>query len=239
MNGADRIIFALDVPDEANALKWVERLGKRVGLYKIGLELFVAAGPGLVKKIAGAGHGVFLDLKFHDIPNTMAGAVRSAGGFGASIINVHALAGLDGMKKAAEAARTFGEKRPKVIAVTILTSHGPDTLNQLGLDGPPGEAVARLAGLAREAGLDGVVCSPVEAAAVRKMWSGALIVTPGVRPIGADAGDQVRTATPGGAITSGADLLVIGRPISGATDPLGAAGEIAAEIGEALKGLAP
>lgn len=239
MDGSEKIIFALDVPDEKSALQWVEKLGSKVGLYKIGLELFVAAGPGLVRKIAGAGHGVFLDLKFHDIPNTIAGAVRSAGGFGASIINVHALAGLDGMKKAAEAAKTFGEKRPKVIAVTVLTSHGPSALEEMGLNGPPDKAVTRLALLAREAGLDGVVCSPVEAAAVRKLWPEALIVTPGVRPAGSDAGDQVRTATPGGAIKAGADYLVIGRPISGAADPLAAAETIAGETARAMKGEAP
>lgn len=237
--GKDRIIFALDVPDAEAALTWVERLKGSVGFFKVGLELFVAAGPGLVEKIAAAGAGVFLDLKFHDIPNTVAGAVRSASVYGASIINVHALAGSEAMKRAAQAAAEAslkaGKPRPRVIAVTVLTSHGPKTLKELGLEGSPSEAVKRLALLARDSGLDGVVCSPVEAASIRALWPEALIVTPGVRPAGADVGDQVRIATPAGAILAGADYLVVGRPVSGAPSPEKAAEEIALEVSGALK----
>lgn len=240
MAGSDRVIFALDVPDEAQALAWVEKLRGRVGLFKVGLELFVAAGPGLVKKIVDMGAEVFLDLKFHDIPNTVAGAVGSACAHGARIINLHALAGSEAMARAAtiarEAAAKAGKPAPKVIAVTVLTSHSQATLTELGLAGTPSEAVARLALLAKNAGLDGVVCSPMEAAMIRAAWPEALIVTPGVRPAGADLGDQARVATPGGAIKAGADYLVVGRPIAAAPDPALAADSIAAEVAEALGG---
>lgn len=236
--GAERIIFALDVPDEAAALAWVDRLKGRVGLYKVGLELFVATGPSLVRKIVDAGAGVFLDLKFHDIPNTVAGAVGSACAHGATIINLHALAGSEAMARAAatarEAAAKAGKPAPKVIAVTVLTSHSQATLDELGLAGTPSEAVVRLATLAKNAGLDGVVCSPMEAATIRALWPEALIITPGVRPAGADLGDQARVATPGGAIKAGADYLVVGRPIAAAANPAGAAEAIAAEVAEAL-----
>lgn len=238
MGGADRVIFALDVPDASSALAWVEKLKGRVGLFKVGLELFVAVGPELVERIVDGGSGVFLDLKFHDIPNTVAGAVGSACAHGAAIINLHALAGSEAMAKAAakarEAAAKAGKPAPKVIAVTVLTSHSQATLDELGLAGTPSEAVARLALLAKNAGLDGVVCSPNEAALVRGLWPEALIVTPGVRPAGAELGDQSRVATPAGAIRAGADYLVVGRPITAAADPASAADAIAAEVAGAL-----
>jgi orotidine-5'-phosphate decarboxylase len=236
--GSERLIYALDVPDAATALKWVKRLGNSVGMYKVGLELFVASGPDLVREIVGQGSKVFLDLKFHDIPNTVAGAVRSAATMGASIVNLHALAGGEAMKLAAkaskEAAAKAGVEPPKLIAVTILTSHSQATLDELGLGGTPAEAVKRLAMLARDSGMDGVVCSPEEASAIREIWSEGLIVTPGIRPAGSAVGDQVRIATPKGAINAGADYLVVGRPIREADDPVAAANSISKEIEEAL-----
>jgi orotidine-5'-phosphate decarboxylase len=239
MNGAERVIFALDVDNAADALAWAERLRGRVGVFKVGLELFVAEGPELLREFERRGLRVFLDLKFHDIPNTVAGAVRSAARYGAFLVNVHALAGSEAMKRAAEAARegakTAGREPPKVIAVTVLTSHGPETLGELGISGTPAEAVLRFARLAKASGLDGVVASPEEASAIRALWPEGLVVTPGVRPLSAAADDQVRVATPGGAIRAGADYLVVGRPIRAAADPAVAADAIAREVAEALQ----
>ncbi len=234
VNGRDRLIFALDVPSSREALAWADRLGGVVGAYKVGLELFVSEGPALVRELAGRGLRVFLDLKFHDIPATMAGAARAAGRLGTFLVNVHALAGSEGMARAADAARMgareAGLPAPKVLAVTLLTSHGSDDLRALGLQGSPGESVRRLAELARSAGLEGVVCSPAEAAALRRFWAEALIVTPGVRPAGAAADDQVRVATPAGARRAGADYVVVGRPIRTASDPEAAAASVVREL---------
>ncbi|MBI5016131.1 MAG: orotidine-5'-phosphate decarboxylase [Deltaproteobacteria bacterium] len=232
------MIFALDVDRRPEALAWVERLSGAVGAFKVGLELFVSEGPGLVQELVARGERVFLDLKFHDIPATVAGACRAAGRLGAFLVNVHALAGPDALARAAEAAREgareAGRPAPRVIAVTVLTSHSARDLERLGLSGPPGEAVLRLAALARDAGLDGIVASPLEAERLRRLWPGAVIVTPGVRPAGADAGDQVRVATPAGAVTAGADYLVVGRPIRDATNPRAAAQAIGLEVARAL-----
>jgi orotidine-5'-phosphate decarboxylase len=226
------------VADAAEAKAWVELLRGEVGGFKVGLELFVSEGPGLVRDLVGADARVFLDLKFHDIPATMAGAARAAGRLGAFLVNVHALAGAEGMGRAAEAARAgareAGMPEPRVLAVTVLTSQGPGDLRDLGVVGSPGEAVARLADLARSAGLDGVVCSSQEAAAIRAAWPEAVIVTPGIRPAGAAAGDQVRLATPAAAIAAGADYLVVGRPLRAAPDPVGMARALSAEVSRAL-----
>jgi orotidine-5'-phosphate decarboxylase len=234
MRGKERIIFALDVDDSAEALKWVDKLSGSVGAFKVGLELFVSAGPSLVGKIVDRGERVFLDLKFHDIPATVAGAVRSASSLGAFMINVHALAGSEALKRASEAVREgaakAGKVPPKLLAVTVLTSHSQDTLNELGVAGTPAAAVERFALLAKNSGADGVVASPLEAGAIRRLWNGGLIVTPGVRPAGASLDDQSRIATPAGAVASGADYLVVGRPIKSASDPRKAAESIAAEI---------
>lgn len=234
MKGKDRIIFALDVDNSADALLWVDRLSGRVGVFKVGLELFVSAGPSLVEQIVGKGEKVFLDLKFHDIPATVAGAVRSASSLGAFMINVHALAGSDALKRASEAVREGAAKAgmvpPKLLAVTVLTSHSQETLVELGVKGTPAEAVERFALLAKDSGADGVVASPLEARAIRNIWLEGLIVTPGVRPAGAGANDQNRIATPAGAVKAGADYLVIGRPIRSAEEPRLAAKEFAAEI---------
>ncbi|RMG84836.1 MAG: orotidine-5'-phosphate decarboxylase, partial [Candidatus Dadabacteria bacterium] len=220
------------------ALGWAERLRGEVGGLKVGLELFVSEGPGLVRDLVGRGWPVFLDLKFHDIPATMAGAARAAGRLGVRIVNVHALAGPEGMARAAEAAREGAREEgfppPLVLAVTVLTSHGPDDLDALGLAGPPASAVGRLAALARGAGCDGVVASAEEAPALRAAWPEAVILTPGIRPAGADRGDQTRVATPAGAVRAGADHLVVGRPIRQAPDPVAAARRIVAEVAGAL-----
>jgi len=234
----DRIWFALDTPTADEARHWARRLRGEVGGLKVGLELFVAAGPGLVQDLVADGWPVFLDLKFHDIPNTMAGAARAAGRLGVRLVNVHALAGRAGMARAAEAAREgareAGVPAPRVLAVTVLTSHGPDDLEAAGLEGPPEKAVLRLAGLARLAGCDGVVASAQEAPAIRAAWSEAVIVTPGIRPAGARRGDQARVTTPAGAMAAGADHIVVGRPIREAADPVAAARALVAEVAEAL-----
>ena len=240
MTGRERVIFALDVPGDAQARAWVERLSGEVGAFKVGLELFVAAGPALVRELVERGERVFLDLKFHDIPATVAGATRVAGGLGAFLVNLHALAAPEAMARAAEAARegaaAAGRPPPKVLAVTVLTSHRERDLVAIGLAGPPSAAVLRLAARARDAGLDGVVASPLEAARIRKQWPDGLIVTPGVRPAGADRGDQARVATPAGAVAAGADYLVVGRPIRDAADPVAAARAIAAELVDTVRG---
>jgi len=234
----ERIIFALDVSDRVSALEWVDRLSGHVGLFKVGLELFVSEGPSLVEEISARGERVFLDLKFHDIPNTVAGAVRAAAACGPHIMNLHALAGSEAMRRAAEAASEGaargGVDRAKLIAVTVLTSHTSDTLGELGIAGSPAEAVQRFAQLAKDSGIDGVVASPMEAAQIRAAWPGGLIVTPGVRPAGTSLDDQSRVATPSGAVKSGADYIVVGRPIRNAKDPVSAADAITAELSEAL-----
>jgi orotidine-5'-phosphate decarboxylase len=204
--------------------------GLPVGV-KVGLELFVSRGPGLVRELSRAGFPVFLDLKFHDIPFTAGGAVRSACELGPAIVNVHASGGTE-MMKAAAGARSG---RTRVIAVTILTSMDGSDLELLGTPCTPLELVPRLARAARDCGLDGVVCSPLEASAVRSSTDGDfLIVTPGIRPAGSDPGDQKRVMTPAMAIRAGASALVVGRPVTGAADPAAAVRSILAEIDEAL-----
>ena len=239
MNGSERLIFALDVASRREAMGWVDRLSGAVGAFKLGLELFVSEGPALVEELVARGERVFLDLKFHDIPATVAGVCRVAGRLGAFLVNVHALAGREAMARAAEGARQgaseAGVPAPRVIGVTVLTSHSARELGELGLAGTPAEVVLRLAALARDAGLDGVVASPLEARSVRAWWPEGVIVTPGVRPSGVDLGDQVRVATPGGAVAAGADYLVVGRPIREAPDPRAAAVSMGAEMEAAWK----
>ena len=228
MKARDRLIVALDVPKAEDALALVERLSGRVGLFKVGSQAFTAAGPRLVRDIVGRGERVFLDLKFHDIPNTVAGAVTSAAGLGVSLLDVHALGGR-AMIEAAARARSGSPSR--LLAITILTSHDQAALAELGLSGSLPDAVRRLALLARDSGADGVVCSPQEASLVREACgAGFLVVTPGVRPAGATLGDQARPATPAAAIAAGADYLVVGRPISEAPDPASAADAIVREL---------
>lgn len=226
-----RIYVALTSDCGTSAMKMLNPLrGLPVGV-KIGLELFVKEGPSIVKEIKDAGFSVFLDLKFHDIPFTVAGAVRSACLLEPDVINIHASGGM-AMMEAAAAACTG---RTKIIAVTVLTSMDKSDLMLLGSEFNPLEAVASLAGAARESGLHGVVCSPLEASTVRKIaGENFLIITPGVRPAGSAAGDQKRIMTPFDAIRAGATSLVVGRPITSATDPALATEAILQEIEDAL-----
>lgn len=233
-DGRKRIAVALDASERSRILELARFVGPEVGVLKVGLEAFCAHGPGLVREVAAIAP-VFLDLKLHDIPNTVGGAAAAAARTGASILNVHAGGGLEMMRaageRAREAAAAAGLPVPRVIAVTVLTSLDAAALSAVGLAGTPREAALRLALLGREAGLDGVVCSPEEITAIRSACGPEfLLVVPGIRPAGSEAGDQKRIATPGAAARAGADLLVIGRPITGAPDPAGAARAIAAEI---------
>ncbi len=227
--------MALDLDGRAEAVALARRLAPAAGVMKLGLQSFVSHGPGVVREIVASGVDVFLDLKLHDIPNTVAGAAAAAARTGAFLINVHASGGREMMRAGADAARdaaaAAGLRRPLVIAVTVLTSLDAAALGEVGLDGTPAEAAVRLAALTREAGLDGVVCSPNEIAAIRSACGpGFLLVVPGVRPAGSDAGDQRRVATPAAAISAGADILVVGRPITGASDPFAAARAVVDEI---------
>ena len=233
----DRLIVALDVDSQAQAERLAERLDGLVRRFKIGSQLFTAGGPAVVEAIHKRGAEVFLDLKFHDIPNTVAGAAREAARLGVFMFNVHASGGLAMMKAAADgaaaAARELSVRRPLAIAVTVLTSLDRDALHrELGVASSVEGHVLRLAELAREAGLDGTVASPVEIAAIRRSLGAAwVIVTPGVRPAGSAAGDQSRIATPAAAARAGAHYLVVGRPITAAPDPAKAAEAILEEIG--------
>ena len=233
----DRLIVALDVDSQAQAERLAERLDGLVRRFKIGSQLFTAGGPAVVEAIQKRGAEVFLDLKFHDIPNTVAGAAREAARLGVFMFNVHASGGLAMMKAAADgaaaAAVELSVRRPLAIAVTVLTSLDRAALHrELGVTSSVEGHVLHLAELAREAGLDGTVASPVEIAAIRRSLGAAwVIVTPGVRPAGSAAGDQSRVATPGAAARAGAHYLVVGRPITGAPDPAAAAAAILEEMG--------
>ncbi len=233
-----RLAVALDLPDREAILAAVRDLAPEVGVFKLGLEAFVSQGPGLVREIAERGR-VFLDLKLHDIPNTVGRAAAAAVATGASILNCHAAGGREMMRAFGEEGRSAAAKaglpRPSLIAVTVLTSLDAAALAAVGLAGSPREAAVRLAALAREAGLDGVVCSPEETAAIRAACGkDFLLVVPGVRPAGAERGDQKRVASPGDALAAGADLLVVGRPILAAKDRVAAARAIVAEMAAAL-----
>ena len=233
----DRLIVALDVDSLAQAERLAERLDGLVRRFKIGSQLFTAGGPAAVEAIQKRGAEVFLDLKFHDIPNTVAGAAREAARLGVFMFNVHASGGLAMMKAAADgaaaAAVELSVRRPLAIAVTVLTSLDRAALHrELGVASSVEGHVLHLSELAREAGLDGTVASPVEIAAIRRSLGAAwVIVTPGVRPAGSAADDQSRVATPGAAARAGAHYLVVGRPITGAPDPAAAAAAILEEMG--------
>ncbi|HET6900112.1 MAG TPA: orotidine-5'-phosphate decarboxylase [Vicinamibacteria bacterium] len=228
MTPRDRLIVALDVADTATARAMVDRLAGHVGMFKIGSQIFTAAGPDFVREVIARGEKVFLDLKFHDIPNTVAGAVSSAGQLGVSLVDVHALGGKEMLEAAVGALPAMGIR---LLAITILTSHKEETLGTIGVGGSVADSVRRLAALAKEAGADGVVASPQEVALVREACgTDFLIVTPGIRAAGAARGDQSRTATPAAAVAAGADYIVVGRPILEAHDPAAAADAIVREL---------
>ena len=219
------VAVALDAPDLATAALWAKAVSPHVQVLKVGLELFCAHGPAVVEAVRGEAE-VFLDLKLHDIPNTVAGAARAAALLRPRYLTVHASGGADMVRAAVEAAPEV-----TIAAVTVLTSLSAQVLDEVGLAGPPLDAVRRLAALAARAGAGALVCSPQEVAAVRaEVGPGVILITPGVRPVGADVGDQARVATPEQALADGADLLVIGRPITGARDPGAAAAALAASL---------
>ena len=232
---APRIIVALDVPDAAAARALAARLDASKCSLKVGKELFTAAGPDLVRELARRGFRVFLDLKFHDIPNTVAQACAAAARLGVWMLNVHASGGAAMMAAARDAvgrtAAEAGLPRPLLIAVTVLTSLSAGDLAAIGVNASPEEQVLRLARLAQAQGLDGVVCSAREAAALKRALGPAFtLVTPGIRPEGSAANDQARVMTPPQAIAAGADYLVIGRPVAAAPDPQAALDAILASI---------
>ena len=232
----DRIIAALDVETESDARSLIAELNGRVGAFKIGLQLFTAAGPGFVREIVESGNRVFLDLKFHDIPNTVAKAAVEAARLGVWMFNVHAIGGSEMMSRAAgemtEVCEREGLARPKLIAVTVLTSSDANGLRETGIESDVGKQVIRLARLAQESGLDGVVASPLESSMIRENVGdkGFLIVTPGIRPAFATNDDQKRVTTPGEALSNGSDYIVIGRPITAAKDKADAVNRICEEI---------
>lgn len=232
----DRIIIALDVPGKDEAIALGSRL-RSARTFKVGLELFTAEGPALFRKLKALRKDIFLDLKLHDIPNTVAGAVRSAFRHGVQMMTVHASGGREMMARAAETARQASEElerpRPVLLGVTVLTSLKGADLAEVGMTADPAAQVLRLAGLAKAAGMDGVVCSPQEIELLRKEFGKDLvIVTPGIRPLWAAAQDQKRIMTPAEAVAKGADYLVIGRPITGAPSPEEAFLKIVEELGQ-------
>ena len=230
----DKLIVALDFDTAEAAARMTDKLRGRAGMFKVGMEAFTAEGPMLARYLVDSGEKVFLDLKFLDIPNTVRGACRAAANIGVALVNVHALGGRKMLAAALEGAAegaTGGRSRPLVLAVTILTSLAAEDLDELGIAGPPESAVLRMARLAQSEGLDGVVASAREVSALRRECGpDFVIVTPGIRPAGASANDQSRTATPKAALDSGADYLVVGRPITGARDPAAAAEAILEEM---------
>lgn len=233
------LVVALDVDSAAQALDLAEQLRGLVGMFKIGKQLFTAAGPDIVRRIVGMGEGVFLDLKYHDIPNTVAKAGVEAARLGVKIFNVHALGGTAMMRATAAAVGEFAERegvpRPLILGVTILTSHTQESLHELGITRELPEQVVHLAQLCANAGIDGVVASPQEIAPIRAAVHNPsfVILTPGVRPAGAALNDQARVMTPGEAIRAGASFLVVGRPILATPDPAAAARKILEEIEQA------
>ena len=228
MTPRDRLIVALDVADAAAARSLVDALAGRVGMFKVGSQLFTACGPELVRELVGRGEKVFLDLKYHDIPNTVAGAVSAACRLGVSLLSVHALGGRAMLEAATAVLPAVGVR---LLAITILTSHDEAELETVGVGGGVPDAVRRLARLAQAAKLDGVVASPQELELIRKACGhDLLVVTPGIRPAGAARDDQARLATPRAAVAAGADHIVVGRPITEAPDPAAAAAAIVREL---------
>lgn len=229
-SAAGRLIPAIDTADPARAAALADALAPHCGALKLGLELFTAEGPAAMRAMVDRAP-VFLDLKLHDIPNTVAGAVRSLLPLRPAMLTLHAVGGPAMIAAAREAAEAAGADRPILLAVTVLTSIDAATLAETGVSGGPVQQVLRLARLALAAGADGLVCSPQEVSRIRDAFGQApLLVVPGVRPAGSAAGDQARTATPAEAVAAGADWIVVGRPITGAADPVAAAQAIAAGL---------
>lgn len=229
MNAADRIFCAVDTTDLSAATELAKAVSGLVGGLKLGKEFFTANGPAGIEKVASLGAPIFLDLKFHDIPNTVAGAIRAATSLGCAMTTIHASGGPAMIRAAADARE--GENRPLIMAVTVLTSLGEADLDAVGQKGPVADQVARLGSLARQNGADGLVASPHEVARLRdELGPDCTLVVPGVRPAWASTDDQKRVMTPGEAVAAGADYLVIGRPITQADDPADAARRIAEDI---------
>ena len=230
----DRLIVALDYPTAEDALQLVASLGSTVQWYKVGLELYLASGRNMIRTLIDKGLSVFLDLKLHDIPNTVAGAVRSASRSGASLLTIHAAGGPAMVRAAADAAGALTVK-PRILAVTVLTSMDQNQLAATGISDSTADQVQRLASMALQAGADGLVCSAHEAEGLRiQHGPEPLLVTPGIRPAGSSTSDQSRIATPAAAIQAGASYLVVGRPITQAAKPHEAAANILAEIQSCL-----
>ncbi len=233
-----RLIVALDLADPARARTLATLLAPEVGMFKVGKQLFVNSGPDIVRMIHDLGGEVFLDLKFHDIPNTVAAAAVEATRLGVKLFNVHVSGGREMMQQTAEAVEEVcgkeGLRRPSVLGVTVLTSLDASDLESMGVQGAVPAHVVRLAGMAREAGLAGVVCSAQEVRDIRGACGDSfMLVTPGIRPAGQQAGDQKRVMTPGDAVRAGIDHIVVGRPITGADDPVEAARAVVAEMSAA------
>src|ERR1041384_3463726 len=241
MDAKDKLIVALDVENANQALKLFDSLHDSVGMFKIGMQLFTAAGHDIVRQIVARGSRVFLDLKYHDIPNTVAMAAIEAARLGVTLFNIHAAGGREMMKRAADAVADVATrenlKKPKILGVTVLTSIDHETLRQIGVDDEPAVVVGRLASLAQASGLDGVVASAQEIKLVRESVNqpNFLIVTPGIRAATGAAHDQRRTMTAGEGTTAGAAYLVVGRPILAAADPVRAVQGLINEIDEALR----
>jgi len=227
----DRLIVALDVPTAQAAQDLVHRIGDAAGLYKVGLQLFTAEGPGFIRELVASGRRVFLDLKLHDIPSTVGHAVRSAVGLGASMLTVHASGGGEMLRAAVEAAGQGQGSGPAILAVTVLTSFEDDDLHEVGVPSSTAGQVLHLASLAKSTGCAGVVTSARETTAVRRALGPSLgIVNPGIRPAASSKDDQERIATPAEAIQAGASHIVVGRPITRSQDPARAAAEIVLEM---------
>jgi orotidine-5'-phosphate decarboxylase len=230
----DCLIVALDVPTADAALALADQLEGQCNWFKVGLELYIAAGPAIVEKLVSRGHSIFLDLKLHDIPNTVAAAVRSSASLGVRMLTIHA-AGGPAMLAAAREAAIGVTTPPQLLAITVLTSMDQSQITAIGMPRSVQEQVALLARMGMEAGIHGFVCSPQEVAALRALTGASgVLVTPGIRPAGADKGDQQRIATPVEALRQGASYLVVGRPITQAIDPARAAEAIFKEISAAL-----
>jgi orotidine-5'-phosphate decarboxylase len=228
-----KIIFAMDVKEFSDVQYWAELLSQHVGMFKVGKQLYTACGPAAVRMIQKCGGEVFLDLKYHDIPNTVAMATLEAANLGVKLCDLHALGGLEMMSSTMETLdKNFsGSERPRVLAITVLTSSNEETLRGIGINLSVPEMVVKLAKLAQAAGVDGVVASPQEVGLIREACGNDfLVVTPGVRPSFAATNDQKRIMTPADAVKAGADYLVIGRPIAAASDPVQAAQAIVDEI---------